>query len=145
FLQLPKISEAPASANPIQVTVEGHQFYWQFDYGPPTYAKSINTLYVPVGRVVDLKVIATDVIHSWWIPALGGKIQAIPGRVNHTWFGPSPAGTYTGQCAELCGVYHAAMLGRVVVESQAAYDDYINKQAKLTIGEQEWTGVCATC
>jgi cytochrome c oxidase subunit 2 len=146
FAFLPKIANAPASTNPIHITVEGHQFYWQFDYtDSPNEARSVNTLYVPVGAVVDLKVIATDVIHSWWIPALGGKIQAIPGRVNHTWFMAEKAGTYPGQCAELCGVYHASMLGRVVAESQAEYDAYINSKAAATIGEQTWSGVCATC
>jgi len=143
FFQLPKIDAAPASAHPIHITVEGHQFYWQFDY--PNKTRSINTLYVPVGAVVDLKVVATDVIHSWWIPALGGKIQAIPGRVNHTWFMAEKAGAYEGQCAELCGVYHASMTARVVAESQAAYDAYIGAQAAATIGKQEWSGVCATC
>jgi len=143
FFQLPKIDSAPASANPIHITVEGHQFYWQFDY--PNKTRSINTLYVPVGAVVDLKVVATDVIHSWWIPALGGKIQAIPGRVNHTWFMAEKAGTYEGQCAELCGVYHASMTAQVVAESQSAYDAYIGSQAAATIGKQEWSGVCATC
>ena len=143
FFQLPKIDAAPASAHPIHITVEGHQFYWQFDY--PNKTRSINTLYVPVGAVVDLKVVATDVIHSWWIPALGGKIQAIPGRVNHTWFMAEKAGSYEGQCAELCGVYHASMTARVVAESQAAYDAYIGAQAAATIGKQEWSGVCATC
>jgi cytochrome c oxidase subunit 2 len=143
FIQLPKIDSAPASANPIHITVEGHQFYWQFDY--PNKARSIDTLYVPVGAVVDLKVVATDVIHSWWIPALGGKIQAIPGRVNHTWFMAEKPGTYEGQCAELCGVYHASMTARVVAESQSAYDAYVGSQAAATIGKQEWNGVCATC
>lgn len=143
FFQLPKIDSAPASANTIHITLEGHQFYWQFDY--PNKTRSINTLYVPVGAVVDLKVVATDVIHSWWIPALGGKIQAIPGRVNHTWFMAEKAGTYPGQCAELCGVYHASMNADVVAESQSAYATYIGSQAAATIGKQEWTGVCATC
>jgi cytochrome c oxidase subunit 2 len=143
FLELPKIDSAPASTNPIQITVEGHQYYWQFNY--PNGVRSINTLYVPVGRVVDLKVVANDVIHSWWIPALGGKIQAIPGRINHTWFKAEKEGTYVGQCAELCGIFHAAMLGQVVAESESAYDAYITRQARLTIGEQEWKGVCATC
>jgi cytochrome c oxidase subunit II len=149
FFELPKIDSAPASANTIHVTVEGHQFYWQFDY--PGGARSINTLYVPVGQVVDLKVVATDVIHSWWIPALGGKIQAIPGRVNHTWFMAKNVGTYEGQCAELCGVYHASMTASVVVESRSEYNAYINPTsspipvAVPPLGEQEWDGVCATC
>src|SRR5207248_3120818 len=111
----------------------------------PNKARSINTLYVPVGAVVDLKVVATDVIHSWWIPALGGKIQAIPGEINHTWFMAERAGTYPGQCAEVCGVYHAGMLANVVAESQAEYDAYIGTTAAATIGEQEFIGVCATC
>jgi cytochrome c oxidase subunit II len=146
FVQLPKIADAPAAANPIHITIEGHQFYWQFDYtDTPNHVRSINTMYVPVGAVVDLKVIATDVIHSWWIPALGGKIQAIPGRVNHTWFQAEKAGSYAGQCAELCGVYHASMLGRVDAVSRAKYDAYIGSLAAATIGKQEWTGVCATC
>ena len=143
FLELPKIDSAPASANPIHITVEGHQFYWQFDY--PNHARSIHTLYVPTGAVVDLKIVGTDVLHSWWIPALGGKIQAIPGQINHTWFEAEKSGTYEGQCAELCGVYHASMTADVVAESRAAYDAYISKTAKTTLGEQEWTGVCATC
>jgi cytochrome c oxidase subunit 2 len=146
FFYLPKIADAPASPNPIHVTVEGHQFYWQFDYThTPNHARSINVLYVPTGAVVDLKVVATDVIHSWWIPALGGKIQAIPGRVNHTWFQAERDGTYDGQCAELCGIYHSSMLARVVAEPQSVYDAYIGAQSAATIGKQEWTGVCATC
>jgi cytochrome c oxidase subunit 2 len=145
FVLLPKIANQPVSANTIHVTVEGHQFYWQFDYtDAPGRPRSINTLYVPVGAVVDLKVVATDVIHSWWIPALGGKIQAIPGRINHTWFQAEKAGTYGGQCAELCGVYHANMLAHVVAESRAKYEAYLGSAA-ATIGEQEFQGVCATC
>ena len=137
FFQLPKISDAPASTNPIEITVEGHQYYWQFDY--PNGARSINTLYVPVGQVVDLKVVANDVIHSWWIPALGGKIQAIPGRENHSWFVAEKAGVYEGQCAELCGLYHASMTAKVVALGRGTVD--LNRM----LGQQEWQGVCATC
>ena len=91
FYELPKIDSAPAAANPIHITVEGHQYYWQFDYtDSKDRARSIGTLHVPAGAVVDLKVVSPDVIHSWWIPALGGKIQAIPGRINHTWFQAKP-------------------------------------------------------
>ncbi len=145
FFQLPKIDAAPASADPIHITVEGHQFYWQFDY--PNGARSIGTLYVPTGAVVDLKVVATDVIHSWWIPALGGKIQAIPGRVNHSWFEAEKSGTYSGQCAELCGVYHASMTADVAAEPLSKYNSFINSQAKLplVLGASEFQGVCATC
>lgn len=141
FYELPNIDSAPAAPDPIQITVEGHQYYWQFDY--PNGARSIGTLHAPAGAVVDLRVVSPDVIHSWWIPALGGKIQAIPGRVNHTWFQADP-GTYEGQCAELCGVFHASMLGTVQSESQQAYRHYLATWHE-TIGKQIWNGVCATC
>ena len=143
FYELPSIDSAPAAADPIHITVEGHQYYWQFDY--PNRARSIGTLYVPVGAVVDLKVVSPDVIHSWWIPALGGKIQAIPGRTNHFWFRAEKAGSYEGQCAELCGVFHASMRATVQAVSRQQYQQYVSTSARETIGKQEWGGVCATC
>ena len=142
FLELPKISSAPAAANPLHITVEGHQYYWQFDY--PNGARTIGDLYVPAGRVVDLKVVSADVIHSWWIPALGGKIQALPGITNHTWFEAEREGTFDGQCAELCGLYHEAMTARVVVTSEAGYEQNVSK-APANLGSTEFHGVCATC
>jgi cytochrome c oxidase subunit 2 len=143
FYELPGIDSAPAARDPISITVEGHQYYWQFDY--PNGARSIGTLVVPQGVVVDLTVKSSDVIHSWWIPELGGKLQAIPGRTNHTWFRADKQGTYTGQCAELCGLYHASMLARVEVKSGSAYRSYISTAAPQTLGQQEWSGACATC
>jgi cytochrome c oxidase subunit II len=144
FLELPSISSAPAASNPLRVTVEGHQFYWQFEY--PNGARSINDLYVPVNRVVDLDVVSADVIHSWWIPELGGKIQAIPGRTNHFWFKANDVGTYTGQCAELCGLYHAAMTADVVVTDDAQYAKNVAAASTpANLGKSEFDGVCATC
>lgn len=144
FYELPNIDSAPAAADPIHVTVEGHQYYWQFDYtDTPDRARSIGVLHVPAGAVVDLKVVSPDVIHSWWVPALGGKIQAIPGRNNHTWFQAQP-GTYGGQCAELCGAFHASMDATVRAGTQRAYRHYLATWHE-TIGKQIWNGVCATC
>ena len=146
FLELPNINDAPSSTDPIHITVEGHQFYWQFDYADsPHHARSIGTLHVPVGQVVDLKVVSPDVIHSWWVPPLGGKIQAIPGRINHIWFRADRRGSYEGECAELCGVFHASMRAAVEVESQQSYNHFVSTYAPETIGRQEWNGVCATC
>ncbi|HEY2072183.1 MAG TPA: cytochrome c oxidase subunit II [Gaiellaceae bacterium] len=142
FLELPNIKSAPAAANPLRVTVEGHQFYWQFDY--PNGARTINDLVVPVGRVVDLKIESADVIHSWWIPELGGKIQAIPGVTNHIWFRADQAGTYTGQCAELCGLYHASMTASVTATTDAGYRSALSS-APANLGKAEFSGVCATC
>jgi cytochrome c oxidase subunit 2 len=144
FVELPNISGAPASAaNKLEITVEGHQFYWLFEY--PNGARSINELHVPVGQDVELKVLSADVVHSWWIPQLQGKIQAIPGRTNHTWFRVDRAGTYYGQCAELCGLYHDVMKATVVATSQADYKSFISSQATQTLGKSEFEGVCATC
>ena len=144
FIELPSISSAPASAaNKLEITVEGHQFYWLFEY--PNGARSINELHVPVGQDVELKVLSADVVHSWWIPQLQGKIQAIPGRTNHTWFRADRAGTYYGQCAELCGLYHDAMRATVVATSQADYQSFISTQATQRLGKSEFQGVCASC
>jgi cytochrome c oxidase subunit II len=144
FIELPNITGAPASAaNALEITVEGHQFYWQFDY--PNGTRTINDLHVPVDQDVELKVVSYDVVHSWWIPQLQGKIQAIPGRTNHTWFRADRVGTYYGQCAELCGPYHAVMKARVIATSQADYQSFLDTQATQGLGKAEFQGVCATC
>jgi cytochrome c oxidase subunit 2 len=143
FVELPGISSAPASADPIRITVIGHQFYWEFDY--PNGARTINDLHVPVDQVVDLTVRSGDVVHSWWIPQLNGKIQAIPGRTNHTWFKADRIGTYYGQCAEFCGIFHEGMAARVLVTSAADFERYTKTTWKATLGRGEFEGVCATC
>jgi cytochrome c oxidase subunit II len=143
FVELPGISSAPAAANALQIRVVGHQFYWEFDY--PNGTRSINDLHVPVDQVVDLTVRSGDVVHSWWIPQLNGKIQAIPGRTNHTWFKANRAGTYYGQCAEFCGVFHEAMAARVIVTSAQEFQTFTSQTAKTDLGRAEWQGVCATC
>ena len=76
---------------------------------------------VPVGMTVTLDITADDVAHSWWIPKLGGKMDALPGYTNHTWFKADKAGTFPGQCAELCGRNHANMLARV---RAVPFDEY---------------------
>jgi cytochrome c oxidase subunit 2 len=146
FYQLPKISDVPAasaSAGRLDITVEGHQYYWQFDY--PNGARSIGDLHVPVGKVVYLTITSPDVNHSWWIPELAGKTDAIPGRTNHTWFKADEAGTYVGQCAEFCGTFHEAMKARVIATSDAEYQSFISAGVKADLGKAEFQGVCATC
>ena len=83
--------------------------------------------------------------HSWWIPELGGKTDAIPGTTNHTWFKVDRAGTYVGQCAEFCGTFHEAMRARVIATSDAEYQIYIGTTASADIGRAEFQGVCTTC
>ena len=154
FIELPGIKDIPAATageQQLDVTVTGRQFYWQFEY--PNGAIAIDHLRAPVGVPVRLDVTSpdTDVIHSWWIPALGGKIDAIPGRVNQTWFKASKPGTYSGQCAELCGLEHARMLASVEVMPRDAFDAWLAQRRQeqtagsTDLGQEEWQGVCSKC
>jgi cytochrome c oxidase subunit 2 len=123
--------KAPPGAAKMNIKIIGQQYSWNFQY-PQIDKKRVyayNDLYVPVGMTVTLDVQSVDVAHSWWIPALGGKMDAIPGYTNKTWFRiPLDAikegqdrVVYTGQCAELCGRNHADMLARVI---GLRYDDW---------------------
>ncbi|MES1246863.1 MAG: cytochrome c oxidase subunit II [Actinomycetota bacterium] len=144
FLELPKITPPAKAATTLEIKVEGHQFYWQFDY--PDGSRTINDLYVPVDRDVRLTVVSGDVIHSFWAPQLLGKIQAIPGRTNHTGFKAERVGTYLGACAEICGPFHAKMDLRVIVTDAASYDATLHRHTTVAeLGRQEFQGVCATC
>ena len=153
FIELPGITNVPSAgaSGQLEVRVTGRQFYWQYEY--PNGVIAIDTLRAPAGVPVRLEVVAPDddVIHSWWIPALGGKIDAIPGTVNETWFEAERPGVYTGQCAELCGVEHAKMLASVEVMPEDEFEAWLaarrTEQTAGTseLGEEEWAGVCAKC
>ncbi len=137
-------NSAPASSrsNALDVQVIGHQFYWEFRYPGGKYA--FNTMHVPTNTVVNLSISATDVIHSWWIPELGGKTDAIPGHPNHTWFEAQGTGTFTGQCAEFCGLYHARMKQSVTAESAQDYAQWLASTQK-NLGRTIFQGVCQQC
>jgi cytochrome c oxidase subunit II len=146
FYKLPGIKDVPqarASGDRVDIRVDAHQFYWQFTY--PNGAVSIDELHAPVNKVVTLAIDSHDVDHSWWIPELHGKFDAIPGKTNHTWFRADRAGTYRGQCGEFCGVFHAQMTARVLVEPQATFERWLTTQARKQLGRSEWVGVCAKC
>jgi cytochrome c oxidase subunit 2 len=147
FWQLPEIKnvpEASAAGEPLEIQVEGRQFYWQFSY--PDGTLGYDTLVVPAERVVELEVTApeADVIHSWWIPALAGKIDAIPGITNHTWFRAMRPGVYEGQCAEFCGVQHASMLGEVRAVPAGRFESELDTLSENQ-GEQMFAAVCSKC
>jgi cytochrome c oxidase subunit 2 len=150
FYELPGIADAPkaAASDQTTITVEGHQFYWLFRY--PNGAISINRMVAPANEVVHEDVTAPDydVIHSWWVPDLGGKYDAIPGRVNHTWF-QAPVGSYVARCAELCGIQHAQMSGLVEVVPRAQYEQFIDRrranESGAALGQEQWNGVCMSC
>ena len=152
FYKLPGIADVPsasAAGDRIDVRVTGRQFYWQYEY--ESGAVAIDTLRAPAGVPVRLEVTAPDedVVHSWWIPALGGKIDAIPGTTTETWFEAERPGLYEGQCAELCGLEHAKMLASVEVLPAAEFDAWLAdreaERARVELGKEEWEGVCAKC
>lgn len=146
FYKLPGISDVPASSkgDRLNVRVDAHQFYWQFTY--PNGAISINTLHVPAHKVVDLELHGWDVIHSFWVPQLGGKTDVIPGRVNHTWFQADKTGIFYGSCAELCGLYHAKMPITVISEGSSQFAAFLGKAGTpQALGLAEFEGVCQVC
>ena len=154
FAKLPGIQDVPAATGGeenLVVEVTGTQFTWEFRY--PNGVVAIDRLRAPEGRTVELEVTAPDwdVVHSWWIPALGGKIDAIPGKVNTTWFSANRSGVFLGQCAELCGIYHAKMLASVEVLPADEFDAWLEERAAQQaagtspLGEELWEGACAKC
>jgi cytochrome c oxidase subunit 2 len=134
--------EPPPGDNALQIHVNGQQYIWRYDYvgvkpldaGRPVYAYT--DMYVPVNTTVTLKIYSSDVIHSWWIPKLGGKADATPGHTNETWFKIPKPGIYKGQCAELCGDNHADMRARVIALPVDQYQAWIENQRKNIIAAQ---------
>jgi cytochrome c oxidase subunit 2 len=119
----------------LQVEVTGFRFGWRFAYLDEEYAKPdgkplavSDDLHVPVGKEVAIYLESPDVIHSFWVPKLAGKTDVIPGRTNRMWFKADEPGTYSGQCAELCGIGHAGMRFQVIAVSQAEFDTWIQDQ-----------------
>jgi cytochrome c oxidase subunit II len=112
----------------LHITVVGRQYVWMFKYPNGTY--SYEQMVAPVGVTVQLDIVSVDVAHSWWIPKLGGKFDAIPGYVNHTWFRLERPGLYKGQCAELCGRNHANMTAQVRGLPPAAYAAWVVRQKR---------------
>jgi cytochrome c oxidase subunit II len=123
-------SEPPGPADThLNIDVNGQQFLWRYDYPGDDQVFSYVDMYVPINTTVTLDITASDVDHSWWIPKLGGKADAIPGYTNHTWFRISDPGVYEGQCAELCGEGHADMIGRVHALPVEEYKAWLARQA----------------
>lgn len=145
------------TSNPdLSIKVTGYQWKWHYDYlnegvgffstlstpkeeifnraeKNPNYLLEVdNPVVVPVGKKVRLSITANDVLHAWWVPALGMKKDAIPGFINEMWFNIDTPGTYRGQCAELCGKDHGFMPIVVVAKEQAEYDAWVADQQKMS-------------
>jgi cytochrome c oxidase subunit 2 len=121
----------------LRIDVNGQQYIWRYTYPDGTY--SYTEMVVPANVTVVLRIRGQDVDHSWWIPKLGGKFDAIPGYNNYTWFKASKVGAvYRGQCAELCGRNHANMLADVRVVSQPAFKQWLaSKKAQINAANRD--------
>jgi cytochrome c oxidase subunit II len=129
------------------ICITGRQYIWAYYYGAgcesdpysSKVAYSYQEMVVPANTVVVLHINSLDVIHSWWIPSLGGKVDAVPGYTTYTWFEASKIGAvYHGQCAELCGRLHAAMTAQVKVVTPTQYQQWITQQkAAIVAADQQ--------
>lgn len=119
----------PIGSNPIKVRVIGHQWWWEFRY-PDLDANVVtaNELHLPVGRTALLELESVDVVHSFWVPKVGGKMDVVPTRVNHLWFTPEETGEFYGQCVEFCGLQHANMRLRLFIDSAQDFDAWVARQ-----------------
>ena len=134
------IQDAPKPATAVEVTVIGHQFWWELRY-PALGVVTSNELHVPVSdpvrpRPTFLTLLSADTDHSFWIPQLTGKIDLIPNRMNHLWMDPQRPGIFLGQCAQYCGTQHAKMLLRVSVDTPDEFDAWIRAQRESAIEDQ---------
>ena len=151
------IQDAPQPPASVDVTVIGHQFWWEYRY-PAFGIVTANELHVPVSdltrpRPTFLKLLSADTDHSFWVPQLSGKTDLIPNRVNALWMDPHRPGVFLGQCAQYCGTQHAKMLQRVLVDTPDEFDAWVRAQqqpaaedASATAGRRVFeTTACINC
>lgn len=120
-----KLARKPANA--INVTVTAHQWWWEYNY-TDLGVVTANELHMPVGRPLEITLIGADVIHSFWVPKLGGKTDVVPGRQNHMNLTGDKLGTYLGQCTEFCGLSHANMRLRAMVQTPQDFQAWVDNQ-----------------
>jgi cytochrome c oxidase subunit 2 len=147
----------PAHAPRLSIEVVGHQWWWQVRYLSQDSSRvfdTANEIHIPVGEPVEFKVRTSDVIHSFWIPPLGDKIDLIPNQTNVTWLEASKPGAYRGTCAEFCGPQHAHMALVVIADEPAVFQEWMNAQlqpaatsgdALLTAGAARFMVRCGGC
>jgi cytochrome c oxidase subunit 2 len=150
IVKVPSVQASPEPGeDPLVVRVDAHQFFWEYVYDNGTV--TVNTLVLPVDRPIQLVIDGKDVIHSWWVPQITGKLDAIPGRTNTMNFTIEKEGVFRGQCAELCGAQHALMITTVEAVPEAEFDQWLadrsSAQAAGTsdLGKETWEGACARC
>jgi cytochrome c oxidase subunit II len=149
-----RTQQAKPPPDALIINVTAHQWWWQFDY-PSMGIHTANEVHIPVDRPVRFLLRSADVIHDFWVPAMGGKRDVVPGHVNELTFTPEVPGEYIGECAEFCGTSHANMHFRVFVQTQVAFDNWRTNQAAgphtpskamARAGERIFlTSACTTC
>jgi cytochrome c oxidase subunit 2 len=132
----------PKPDNAMNVTVIGHQFWWEYRY-PQLGVVTANELHIPVSDPAHptptyLTMSSADVSHSFWVPRLAGKMDVIPNKINTMWIDPQHPGLYLGQCAQYCGTQHAKMLLRVYAQTPADFAVWVNQQRQLAV--RDFTG-----
>jgi cytochrome c oxidase subunit 2 len=121
----------PRTPPVLTITVEGDQWWWRaryLDSDPSQAFTTANEIHIPVGQPVRVRLVSRDVIHSFWVPALAGKTDTIPGRANLTWLQADHPGRYAGQCTEYCGQQHAHMAFVVFADPPAQFDAWRRRQ-----------------
>jgi len=136
---LHSVQDAPEPSTAVEVTVIGHQFWWEYRY-PALGVVTANELHVPVSDLAHptptfLKLLSADTDHSFWVPQLAGKTDLIPNRTNAMWIDPHLEGVYVGQCAQYCGTQHAKMLLRVYVDSKEQFDRWVQAERKPAVAD----------
>ena len=154
FLTMQAVAAPAAQSSDLQVRVIGHQWWFEYQY-PDLGITTANELHVPVGRTVQLTLTSVDVIHSWWVPQLSGKVDVFPGFDNHLWFKADQTGAFDGQCSEFCGLNHAKMRIKVVVQDASDFAAWVGNQQQppsvpqTTLQQQGHdlivTGICSNC
>ena len=125
-------TQAKPPAGALKVKVVGHQWWWEFQY-PTLGITTADELHVPVGKAIAFDLETADVIHSFWFPAMGGKRDVIPARTNHMFWTADSLGTFPGQCAELCGLSHANMRMKLMVERPEEFEAWAARQKSAPI------------
>jgi cytochrome c oxidase subunit 2 len=149
------VQNAPHPRNALEVTVIGHQYWWEYRY-PGLNIVTANELHVPISDPAHptptfLTLLSADTDHSFWVPRLGGKTDLIPNHPNHMWIDPHETGLFLGQCAQYCGTQHAKMLLRVYVQSREEFDRWVHEQqqtplAGASVGERVFRSTaCVNC
>jgi cytochrome c oxidase subunit II len=126
----------PPNGKKLTICVLGRQYIWRYTYGSGCLKNyftaklpySYTTMVVPKGQTVVLDIQSNDVIHSWWVPSMGGKVDAVPGYTTYTWFKALKLGFFHGQCAQLCGRDHAAMIAFIRVVTPTQYQNWLARQ-----------------